>query len=186
LWDGTTAYSPLGSYGFGWFLDERNGHRIVQHGGSTGTVFWHLPDDRLTVIVLTNLEATAGGDAPGIAQRIAALYAPEATWAAMKPKPDPDPPLTAKLKAELIRLAAGKPDLALYTADYGPAVQAAAAAQVPFYRSIGPLQRFDFLGERAAGKGKERFYRATYQRLTLHYRVVLDAEGRISQLAGEA
>jgi CubicO group peptidase (beta-lactamase class C family) len=191
LKDGTRVQTALGAYGFGWFLDERNGHRIIQHGGSTGTAFWHLPDDRLTVIVLTNLEALAGGDATGIARQIAALYVPGATWAAMRPKPDPSPGLTARLKAELRRLAEGNPDLSLYAADSGPVVRAAALQQSEFYRSIGPLQRLVFLGEREAkapGKkpqGRTCIYRAVYQRLTLHYTVALDPDGKIRSLTGE-
>jgi D-alanyl-D-alanine carboxypeptidase len=189
LKDGTQVHTPLGAYGFGWFLDERNGHRIVQHGGSTGTAFWHLPDDRLTVIVLTNLEALAGGDGTGIARQIAALYVPEATWAAMKSKPDPDQELTDRLKAELLRLAEGQPDLSLYASDHGPVVKAAAQQQAEFYRSIGPLQRLVFLGERKAqGENRQdrtRYYRATYQRLTLHYTFALGPDGKILSLTGE-
>src|SRR5439155_17833184 len=104
LRDGTPANGGMGSYGFGWFLDERNGHRLIWHAGATGTAFWHLPEDRLTVIVLTNLELAAGGDALSIAKQIGALYIPDATWTAMKPRPDPDPALTQKLKEELVRL----------------------------------------------------------------------------------
>jgi D-alanyl-D-alanine carboxypeptidase len=189
--DGSEIHTPMGAYGFGWFLDERNGHRIVHHGGSTGTAFWHLPEDRLTVIVLTNLEALAGGDAVGIAKQIAALYAPDATWAAMTSQPDPDPTLTAALKAEILRLGEGKPDLTCYTASYGPAVQAAAEQQAEFYRNIGPLERIVFLGERKArargevGQGRIRFYRAVYRRLTLHYTVGLGPDGKITSLMGE-
>jgi CubicO group peptidase (beta-lactamase class C family) len=42
-------------YGFGWFLDERRGHRLISHTGSTGTEYSRYPDDGFTVIILTNL-----------------------------------------------------------------------------------------------------------------------------------
>jgi CubicO group peptidase (beta-lactamase class C family) len=185
LKDGTPFHGPLGAYGFGWFLAERNGHRIVQHGGSTGTAFWHLPDDRLTVVVLTNLEALAGGDAPGIAKRIAALSVPDATWAAMKPKPDPDPALTKKLKAEIVRLGDGKPDLTLYTPEYGQSLRSVIEQQAEFYNAIGPLQQFDYLGRREHGTSRLLFYRAAYRQLALHYTVALDPDGRITLVTGE-
>jgi CubicO group peptidase (beta-lactamase class C family) len=45
------------SYGFGWFLDKHHGRRRQRHeGDSIGfrTAIQRYPDDRLTVIVLTN------------------------------------------------------------------------------------------------------------------------------------
>ena len=60
LTDGTTS-----GYGFGWALDSLEGHPRVSHGGSLPgfrAEMARLPDDSLTVIVLTN----ADGAAPGI------------------------------------------------------------------------------------------------------------------------
>jgi D-alanyl-D-alanine carboxypeptidase len=185
LKDGSPVQSPMGAYGFGWFLAERNGHRLVQHGGSTGTCFWHLPDDRLTVIVLTNLEMLAGGDAPGMAKTISAFYVPEATWAAMKAKPDPQPELTTTLKAELLRLGEGKIDASLYEPAYGAAVKGAVAAQAGFYQQIGPLQELQYLGRKERGKAQTRWYRASYRELTLYYTISLNGEGKIVSLTGE-
>src|SRR5262245_40734725 len=45
-------------YGFGWEVQKFFGRRMITHGGAMGTEYTFLPDDRLTVIVLTNL----GGD----------------------------------------------------------------------------------------------------------------------------
>jgi CubicO group peptidase (beta-lactamase class C family) len=60
-------------YGLGWFLEEVNGHKHVSHpGGSPGanTIISRYPDDKLTVIVLTNGGAAyMQGLALGIAQR---------------------------------------------------------------------------------------------------------------------
>lgn len=70
--DGTSA-----GYGFGWRIGDRNGHRIVEHGGAWQGFTAHIarfPDDRLTVVVLTNL---AGADPGGIAHRIAGLVVSE-------------------------------------------------------------------------------------------------------------
>jgi CubicO group peptidase (beta-lactamase class C family) len=185
LKDGTPMQSPLGPYGIGWFLGERNGHRIVQHGGATGTAFWRLPDDHLTVIVLTNLEMLAGGDATGIAKKIAALYAPDASWAAMKAVTDPAPATTESIRAELLRLAEGKPDLTRYAPTYGPLVKGAIQGQVEFFRAIGPLKEFVYLGRSEAGKGPTRFYRAVHRDVTLHYEIGLDADGKINGIVGE-
>jgi CubicO group peptidase (beta-lactamase class C family) len=64
-------------YGFGWFLGDTNGHRLIQHGGAwqgfTSDIARYV-DDKLTVIVLAN----RAGAAPNVIGRgIASLYVPE-------------------------------------------------------------------------------------------------------------
>ena len=68
--DGSLA--PL--YGFGWFLDPYRGHRRYSHYGETvgfRNSIQRFPDDRLTVIVLSN---RAEVDAPALAESVADLY----------------------------------------------------------------------------------------------------------------
>lgn len=55
-------FSPGTDYGYGWFLQDWHGHKLVQHGGnidgfSAMTAF--MPDQRLGLVALTNAEATA-------------------------------------------------------------------------------------------------------------------------------
>jgi CubicO group peptidase (beta-lactamase class C family) len=68
--DGSLA--PL--YGFGWFLDPYRGHHRYSHYGETvgfRNAIQRFPDDRLTVIVLSN---RAEVDAPALAESVADLY----------------------------------------------------------------------------------------------------------------
>ena len=61
-------------YGYGWQLGSFQGHKTVNHGGSLPgfrAQFMRLVDDKLTVIVLTNLD---GANPNAIAQGVAALY----------------------------------------------------------------------------------------------------------------
>jgi len=184
--NGAPVSSPLGSYGFGWFLSEFFGHHIVQHGGSTGTALWRLPDDHLTVIVLTNLEQLAGGDAIGIAKSIARMYVPAFVWSTHNPVPDPDAGFTAKLKAELERMAAGDPDVSLYTPAFRASVRLAAQRSSGFYKEIGPLKALHYLGASASGTSRTLYYRADYPQLPLFYTLTLDPTGKIAFLVGEA
>src|SRR5262249_62341410 len=65
-------------YGFGWRLKEVNGHRLIEHGGAwQGFTMWisRYVDDRLSVVVLTNLES--GHSTPNvIAHTVASYYVP--------------------------------------------------------------------------------------------------------------
>lgn len=64
-------------YGLGWELQTYEGHRIVGHGGDHVTGFTanfsRFTDDKLAVIVLTNLMPS---DIGGITRRVAGFYVP--------------------------------------------------------------------------------------------------------------
>jgi len=69
-------------YALGWFVGDINGHRLINHGGSLSgfrSEFTMLPDDKMTLIVLTNLNENNPSE---IARGIAAIYIPE-----LAPKP---------------------------------------------------------------------------------------------------
>jgi CubicO group peptidase (beta-lactamase class C family) len=63
-----------GHYGFGWFIESRNGHRVVEHEGQWQgfeTQISRYVDERLTVVVLTNL---GSAEPRRIADAVAAIY----------------------------------------------------------------------------------------------------------------
>jgi CubicO group peptidase (beta-lactamase class C family) len=72
-----TAFTPgLEDYGFGWRIDEYHGHRRMHHEGSTigfRNFMQRFPDERLTVIVLTNRREPA---VQSLAEQVADLYLP--------------------------------------------------------------------------------------------------------------
>lgn len=55
------AFTPfMESYGFGWRIDTYKGHKRIHHTGSTSgfrNVIQRFPDDRFTVIILSNRKA---------------------------------------------------------------------------------------------------------------------------------
>jgi CubicO group peptidase (beta-lactamase class C family) len=71
-------------YGFGWSLEPLKNHRQMSHGGSLPgfrSHFSRLPDDKLSVIVLTN----CGGVTPEtIAHGVAAIYLTDLAASATK------------------------------------------------------------------------------------------------------
>lgn len=63
-----------GEYGFGWFVETKKGHHVVEHEGSWQgfeTVISRYTDDKLTVVVLTNL---ADAKPIKVADRVAEMY----------------------------------------------------------------------------------------------------------------
>lgn len=65
-------------YGFGWGVSQVNGHRLIDHDGAWQgftTQISRYVDDRLTFIVLTNLDSDHSNPRK-IAQNVAAIYIP--------------------------------------------------------------------------------------------------------------
>jgi CubicO group peptidase (beta-lactamase class C family) len=63
-----------GNYGFGWFIDDRAGHRCIHHDGSWQgfeTAIDRYVDDQLTVVSLANLAESEPGK---ITQHVAEMY----------------------------------------------------------------------------------------------------------------
>lgn len=69
------AFTPnLEDYGFGWRIDEYHGHKRTHHEGSTigfRNFIERFPDDRLTIIVLTNRREP---EVQSLAESVADLY----------------------------------------------------------------------------------------------------------------
>jgi len=101
--------NPAG-YGFGWMIGKQNGHKRIEHGGSWQGFTCRIsryPDDHLTVVVLTNLDA--GHSSPGpIAHVIAGLVDPPLLPAKLAPIADTQPALTAALVKLLDQVVAGQ------------------------------------------------------------------------------
>jgi CubicO group peptidase (beta-lactamase class C family) len=64
-------------YGLGWFVGNAAGHRVVAHPGWTGTFYLKYPDDRVSIILLSNLDAGSGSAHTKIAQGILGLLRPD-------------------------------------------------------------------------------------------------------------
>jgi len=101
--------NPAG-YGFGWMMGLQNGHERIEHGGAwqgfTSRIS-RYPDDSLTIVVLTNLDADHANVGP-IAHVIAGLVDARLLPAKLRPIPDTEPTLTAALEKLLDQLAAGQ------------------------------------------------------------------------------
>ncbi|HST13165.1 MAG TPA: serine hydrolase domain-containing protein [Terriglobales bacterium] len=63
-------------YGFGWFISEVGGHRVIEHTGAWQgfqTNISRYVDDKLTIVVLTNLDGSGPGN---LTHHIAGIYIP--------------------------------------------------------------------------------------------------------------
>lgn len=100
--------NPAG-YGFAWFIGAQDGHKRIEHGGAWQGFTCDIsryPDDSLTVVVLTNLDA--GHSNPEvIAHVVAGLVNPVLTVPKLEPIADNQPELAERVKKLLNEIVAG-------------------------------------------------------------------------------
>jgi D-alanyl-D-alanine carboxypeptidase len=163
-------------YGFGWEMDERRGHRMITHTGITGTEYTRFPDDKLTVIVLTNLGRHIGTtevNSSGLTKGIAGRFVPTLLLSSLKEQSDINPQLTQTLRNFLSNIAKGE-DALLMTPGLRARRSEASGANVA--RRLQDLKSFTFL---TCDENKERVERfgARVSR-TCYYKMVTGSETR--------
>jgi CubicO group peptidase (beta-lactamase class C family) len=179
--DGSTS-----SYGLGWALDRKEGHRSVGHGGGhmTGftSYFAHYRDDDLTVIVLTN----AGQANPGrIASRVAGLFVPSLAPQPTKPIEDKDPHVTALLRDIAGRVAEGRLESKPFTTPMWVALSAMKKQLMEESKLDGPLKSVELLARDESDDERSFRYRMTFANRTHVVTMTLNKEGKIAGLTAE-
>jgi D-alanyl-D-alanine carboxypeptidase len=168
-------------YGFGWGLENQGGHKLVAHGGGTAafsTMISRYVDDKLTVVVLTNL---AGADGARLARGIAATYVPALAAVAEKPVEDKDPALTAKLRAVVVSASDNKLDQDLFTPEAKAALFPDKAREAAgFLKPLGALKSFTLVGQRNQDKTRIFRYKCEYEKGSLMISYILTEEGKIA------
>lgn len=125
--------NPAG-YGFAWFIGQQNNHKRIEHGGAWQGFTCNIsryPDDNLTVVVLTNLDAGHSNPAL-ISHVVAGLSLTHLMPAKLTAIPDEQPAIAERVRKVLGQIVAAEdirpqttPELAeLMTPESRRAVQA--------------------------------------------------------------
>jgi hypothetical protein len=84
---------------------------MITHTGITGTEYTRFPDDKLTVIVLTNLGRHIGTtevNSWGLTKGVAGRFIPTLLLSSLKEQPDINPQLTQTLRNFVSTIAKGE------------------------------------------------------------------------------
>lgn len=167
-------------YGFGWSVEPLNGHRVESHGGAWQgfqAFIARFPGDDLTVIALTNLaEANPGR----IAEGIAAIVEPSLTRPTLKPIPDTNPGVQARIRRLLESARAGTltpEEFAYVRVGFFPG---AAKRYAQVLADVGPLQSMALLHSRDLGDDRVYTYDLTFATRVLRLRLAVAPDDRIA------
>jgi CubicO group peptidase (beta-lactamase class C family) len=167
-------------YGFGWSLDERNGHPLQQHGGSWQGFKTHLARfvaDDLAIVVLANL---AEADPERFVNGIAALVDPALALTTPAPIEDKEPQVAEKLRRIIEAARGGKlspSEFAYVRAGFFPDT-------ARFYQKelakLGAPTAIQLLRRQELGDDRIYLYQVTFAGGTRYIRLGLAPDDRIS------
>jgi CubicO group peptidase (beta-lactamase class C family) len=177
-------------YGFGWAIDEQKGHRYVDHAGDTGTEITRYIDDKLTVIVLTNLGSN-GSETPevnswGLTKRIAQLYIPELRYSPIK---DTDPNVTATVTLFVKNM--DNPTMwendfeHLFSPTLWNALKEKRTQLIAEAKSSGDFISIDLVESKSINDSERFRYRVTYKNATILLTVTFNKDLKIIDIQGE-
>lgn len=171
-------------YGFGWFVEEPNGHPRVHHDGGVpgfSCDYEKFPDDHLAVAVLANVGER---DLRDVAIGVAALMIPE-----LQPPPSPaiadnEPQVTERLREVIDELAQGK----LAQGQFSEQLAGWLSGDLKNgfgenLRSLGPIQSLVLIGREAKDSDITYKYRLEYRYVTLSVECTIGTDDRIKRLA---
>ncbi|MFN3653546.1 MAG: serine hydrolase domain-containing protein [Armatimonadota bacterium] len=166
------------TYGFGWSVDQHQGHPRYHHGGGIpgfSTNIAYYPDDDLAVIVLCNLD---GGHAGFLTNQIAAEYV---TDLVPKPIEDPDPATTARLRKIVEGIAAGTADEAEFAPETRKALFPDRIREGQRHLGeLGKLGEFRLVAHQKTDDHRQLTYRALFGDTPMRVSLALDADGKIA------
>jgi len=173
------------NYGFAWEIKEVNGHKVIEHGGAWQGFTCHIAryvDDKLTVVVLTNLDA--GHARPSkIAHTVAGLYVPALMPAEPKPIEDKEPQTTLMVRTLLQQIADGKVDADRFTPELKAKLFPDEIHGIGDYmKELGDLKSLDLLKRGEESGGPSYKYRANYEHLDLFLSLQLTKDNKIAAL----
>lgn len=167
-------------YGFGWSVDTLNGSPRLHHGGSWQgfkTYISRYLGEELTIIVLANL---AQSDPERFVDGIAGILAPPLAPPELKPIPDTEPEVRARLDG-LLRLARegrlSPAEFAYLRAGFFPDV---ATAYQERLTKFGAIRRVSLLQRKELGDDRVYTYELDSATESLIVTLGLAADGKVS------
>jgi CubicO group peptidase (beta-lactamase class C family) len=170
----------MAPYGFGNELENDHGHREAGHQGSGigfNATYLRFPDDKLAVIVLTNLSQ---GGSREIARSIASFLIPAISDQGKQAIIDDNPKLSSKLRIFVEHAALGRVDEGLIAkkaqSELAPFV---GKAGPQFLGPLGAVESFELLKVNPGGGGSTRRYRVRFDKRTIIFVFTIDSDGKI-------
>ncbi|HZH31658.1 MAG TPA: serine hydrolase domain-containing protein [Pyrinomonadaceae bacterium] len=169
------------SNGFGWFIENYRGRRLIHHSGGTpgfSSIIHRFVDDKLTIIILTN---HADRMLDQLSIDIAGMYVP--TLKRPEGKTDPEPLTTLRLKEVMSGLLNGKHEPTQFTHAMRIHLNTATGKSLwQWYAYQGALTSFAFSDREDAGDSYLLRYKVSLGGNPYWFSFRMMKDGKIAQI----
>jgi hypothetical protein len=157
----------------------------MEHGGAWQGFTTHIAryvDDKLTIVVLTNLDA--GHAQPDkMAHRVAGMYVSALTPVEVKAMEDKEPETAILVRNVLQEIADGKADPDRFTPELrGKLFPEDIQGAGDYLKELGTLKSLELIKRGQQGENRAYTYRATYERTELFLSVQLTRDNKMAVL----
>ncbi len=169
------------NYGFGWFVEDYRGHRLLQHSGGTpgfSSVMYRFVNDKLTIVILSN---HADRILDQLAVDLAGIYLP----ALKRPEAnsDPDAATTAMSKAVMSGLLTEKYESASFTSEMRSFLGTASGKALwKWIADHGELGSFVFSDREDRGEGQVLRYKVGLGGNLYCFSILVTKDRKIAQI----
>jgi D-alanyl-D-alanine carboxypeptidase len=179
LWTSATLQNGRTTgYGLGWFVDNFNGHPLIQHGGNGygySSGLNRYPKDQLDVIILAN---NIDVDGERVAGSIASVYEPTVSIVGVSPKPDPNPAFTQRFLALLQgndKILPFAPELQLQRKTFrgGKSFQ-------KYMKDFRKIESLEFLLEETENGDRVFYYRTSLKGKPVYAAITITAQQQVA------
>ncbi|MCB0824990.1 MAG: beta-lactamase family protein [Armatimonadetes bacterium] len=172
-------------YGYGWMMDERNGAKIVTHGGNTygqSAMITLMPSEKIAVVILSNI---VGQSYTGLSYVIGQQYSEKFKSEKYETQPDPDKARTYRIWDALEDAMSLKPTFADAADELkGLMSQRGRSAAAGFRGSFGKIRSMEYVKEHKVGDDTEVFYRVHGKSTSGIIKFLIDKDGKLVRFAG--
>ncbi len=182
------------AHGFAFFIDSFNGHKVIQHFGSTvggfGSIVRYYPQEKVTVAVIGNLE-DGGFGAEYIAKRVANIYVPASFVGGLKETPDAVPNQT-QTYLQILKDIADKKTPEILSTNFASKVSDNFRQQVA--ENLKQMKSFAYLGNEKitadhfvldAAAFEFSRYKMTLANKTVYYNFRMNKDGKVGWIIFE-
>ncbi len=167
-------------YGFGWFINRVNGHRVIEHGGAWQGFKAYIAryvDDKLAVALFVNV---AGVPVERLAHAVAGLWNEALAPPAVEAIEDAEPGVTARFRALLADLAAGTGKPESFAGDFAASFFPAGADLCKERLApLGPVTDITLVKRTEEGERRNYTYLVDFGGTVLRLQAGLNKEGVI-------
>jgi len=176
----TSTHVGLIDYGLGWQIENLQGSAVAMHAGKMNgfaSMYIRLINERISIVVLSN---SSDIDGNAVTRGLLSLYLPEFSSQSTTPIVDDDPDMTTFHTKIMRDIAAGHPNMSLFSEDYKKHItEEQLTAMGGELNRGGPIRTLQIIKRTTKGAFEVYEYLMTQGQTRILVTFIMDSAGKV-------